>query len=363
MPECCRNTRNSAYCGCVGLTEGTGHSTRVSFSLFDGKIHTVSVLLTPPPPLTAAAPPPPPRARAMPPTGTAAVLVAMSCSGLGPAVSTLFTNPLEVCKTRLQLQGTENLYAGPLDCARKTWRAEGLRGLQAGVRVAAVREGSKTFFRYGLFAPFLAELHDASTGPAPLPTRLLAGAAAGAVSAVACNPLDLLKCQMQANGAGGARHYADTSALAAVRRIIAADRGRLRLGGVRALWAGVTVSVPRSMVSTAAMMTTVTFLRDGMLERYPESPRLATGIASLAGAAAQCFSIAPLDIVRARVYAPDHKGRRGPLAVAVSLVRQEGIFSFWAGAGVNFFRYAPHAFLSFQLIDGFKSLARRWDLL
>eukprot|EP01052_Picozoa_sp_SAG31_P006366 SAG31_NODE_292_length_18283_cov_10.859859_9_plen_47_part_00 len=39
------------------------------------------------------------------------------------------------------------------------------------------------------------------------------------------------------------------------------------------------------------------------------------------------------------------------------MVRNEGVFSFWSGAGVNFIRYAPHAVLSFWLIDAFKARA------
>ena len=70
---------------------------------------------------------------------------------------------------------------------------------QAGLYPAVVREGSKTFFRYGLFSPILAQLmhtfasDDGKASAAPVHLRLAAGAAAGAAAAVICNPLDLLK--------------------------------------------------------------------------------------------------------------------------------------------------------------------------
>ena len=102
------------------------------------------------------------------------LVLSMGCSGLGPAIATVFTNPLEVCKTRLQFSiegGQAKIYSGPLDCFRKTWRAEGLAGLQAGLGPAIVREGSKTFFRYGLFSPILAKLHDGPAATAPIGTR------------------------------------------------------------------------------------------------------------------------------------------------------------------------------------------------
>jgi hypothetical protein len=50
-----------------------------------------------------------------------------------------FSNPAELAKTRLQLQGElvkgggARVYKGPLDVLSKTWRNEGLRGLQRGL--------------------------------------------------------------------------------------------------------------------------------------------------------------------------------------------------------------------------------------
>ena len=68
------------------------------------------------------------------------LLLDMFCCGVGPAMATVFTNPLEVTKTRLQFsgeKGTSRLYSSPLDCIRATYRAEGLRGVQ--VRLPCAR--------------------------------------------------------------------------------------------------------------------------------------------------------------------------------------------------------------------------------
>ena len=49
------------------------------------------------------------------------------------------SNPAEVTKTRLQLQGELakgggiKVYSSPLDVFAKTWRNEGLRGIQRGL--------------------------------------------------------------------------------------------------------------------------------------------------------------------------------------------------------------------------------------
>ena len=223
------------------------------------------------------------------------VLLGMACSGLGPAIATVVSNPLEVCKTRLQFsgeRGSSRLYRGPLDCLRETWRKEGMRGLQAGLGPAVVREGSKTFFRYGLFSPILEALHDGPPSSAPVRTRMAAGAAAGAIAATVCNPLDLLKCQLQATGSAGARSYGYSSAVGAVRYIV-----RTSPQGVRALWVGTGISIPRSMTSTSVMMTVNSWLKEELLSRGCW-PQAATMLASLGAAACTIYAQAPLDIVR-----------------------------------------------------------------
>ncbi len=251
------------------------------------------------------------------------LLLSMACSGLGPAIATVFTNPLEVCKTRLQFSsegGRKRVYVGPLDCFRKTWQAEGVCGLQAGLGPAVLREGTKTFFRYGLFSPILAHLHEGTPASAPVSKRMAAGATAGAIAAVVCNPLDLLKCQLQASGGGGVRGYEYRSALGAIRYII-----RSSPKGARGLWVGTTVSIPRSMMSTSVMMTTQSWMKETALERQV-SPWVATAGSSLGAAAATIYAQAPLDIVRARLFSPKgaadlgNANQKGAVAIAATMM-------------------------------------------
>lgn len=52
------------------------------------------------------------------------------------------SNPAEVAKTRMQLQGelakegAQKVYKNAIDCLAKTWRNEGIRGLQRGLNTA-----------------------------------------------------------------------------------------------------------------------------------------------------------------------------------------------------------------------------------
>ena len=91
---------------------------------------------------------------------------------------------------------------------------------------------------------------------------------------------------------------------------------------------------------------------------------------ALGAAACTIYSQAPLDIVRARIFSPkaiEALGLYGgpaaagtsAVSVARQMMREEGLHSFWKGASINLVRYAPHAVLSFYLIDVFKSIAKQ----
>ena len=311
------------------------------------------------------------------------LLLSMGCSGLGPAIATVFTNPLEVCKTRLQFSiegGRQRVYGGAADCFRKTWQAEGVGGLQAGLGPAVVREGTKTFFRYGLYSPILAEIHDGPTASAPVSTRMAAGAAAGAIAAAVCNPLDLLKCQLQASGGGGVRGYEyrsaagkcltdDTRSLAlptqisqvlVLNRCNQVYRSDLPQGRARSVGRHIDlypaqhdvhigVFPPQyawhrykhilfyahialcqlcyiSMHRTGqVMMTTQSWLKETALE-WHVAPWFATASSSLGAAAATIYAQAPLDIVRARLFSPKgaaelgNANQKGSFAIAAAMM-------------------------------------------
>ncbi|KAG2022875.1 oxaloacetate carrier [Coprinopsis cinerea AmutBmut pab1-1] len=66
------------------------------------------------------------------------------CGGIAACIAVTVSNPAEVAKTRLQLQGElakgggVRVYNNSLDVLKKTWRNEGIRGLQRGLGPAYV---------------------------------------------------------------------------------------------------------------------------------------------------------------------------------------------------------------------------------
>jgi|1048.fasta_scaffold130011_1 hypothetical protein len=101
-------------------------------------------------------------------------------SALAPVFAVIFTNPFDTAKVRLQLQGQNKTdikeYKNSFDAIRKIFVNEGVKGLQKGLTPAMLREGSKNFFRIGLFEPILDLMHDKSIeGHVPGWKRVLAG--------------------------------------------------------------------------------------------------------------------------------------------------------------------------------------------
>ena len=148
----------------------------------------------------------------------------------GPALACIITNPADVAKTRLnlerELQSTEmSRTTGSIHKMRQTYAAEGLSGLQRGLRLAMVREASKNTFRIGLYQPLVDLGHAPGTAasPAPFAVMIPAAMASGAISALLTNPLDLLKTRLQLDGTHARGATASSSARSMAAAIVAEE--------------------------------------------------------------------------------------------------------------------------------------------
>jgi len=156
-------------------------------------------------------PPLPPAAPARRPRQLT-LLGSFLASSLSACAACLFTNPMEVIKTRLQLDGegaaasaaaaaarAPRQYSGIADALRKIAAQEGARGLQAGLAGALAYQVAMNGVRLGLYAPVQRALVRA-TGADPASVLLKATAAAfsGALGATLGSPLYMIKSRLQA---------------------------------------------------------------------------------------------------------------------------------------------------------------------
>ncbi|KAF9908186.1 Mitochondrial oxaloacetate carrier protein [Lobosporangium transversale] len=301
-------------------------------------------------------------------------------SALAPSIAVLFTNPFDTVKVRLQLQGefvrtrepgrngkeiirvSEKVYKSSLDCLVKTFRHEGIRGLQKGLFPAILKESSKNIFRLGLYDPILNTMHplsypgEASTAPAW--KRMIAGATCGAMGAISANPFELIKTRLQSHSSSGlavGNQYAYKGTFSALRTIIGTD-------GVMTLYRGSMISIARSMLGSAANLTTYSLIKDHARNNWDAQDGVILDMmSSLASAFVSVVVMNPMDVVRIRLYNRSSQSTsQSTLQSCRHILTTEGPLAFYKGFSTHFMRIGPHFTLTFvflgmlkrQLIEG-----------
>ena len=145
----------------------------------------------------------------------------VALAGVSNAMAATVTNPIDVVKVRLQLDGlgtqATRQYSGIVDAAAQLIRREGLSGLYRGIAASVLRELSYSGLRMGLYEPTKQLLGATDPSNTSLGLKVLSGALTGCFGSALANPLDLIKVRMQS--ATGAAPYASVgAALSAIRR-------------------------------------------------------------------------------------------------------------------------------------------------
>ena len=133
-------------------------------------------------------------------------------AGLAACGAITLTNPIDVVKTRLQLQGElargpDRAYTGIGQALLRIARKEGIRGLQRGLGAAYLLQFSNVGCRFGAYGS-LKQLLGVKPGASATDSlsSMLLGAASGSLAAVVSNPFFLLKSRFQAAGSEDVLH-------------------------------------------------------------------------------------------------------------------------------------------------------------
>lgn len=188
------------------------------------------------------------------------------------AIQCVICCPMELAKTRMQLQGTgekkskRKLYKNSLDCLVRIYRKEGFRGINRGMVTTLMREtpGFGVYFlAYDLLTRSLGcEPED----PYMIPKLLFAGGMSGIASWISTYPVDVIKSRLQADGVGGVNQYSG---------IMDCVRQSLRKEGWRVFSRGLVSTLLRAFPVNAATFATVTlfllYVREGQECSIPNS--------------------------------------------------------------------------------------------
>ncbi|KAG1834398.1 mitochondrial carrier [Suillus variegatus] len=295
------------------------------------------------------------------------MLESFLCGGLAGCIAVTVSNPAEVAKTRLQLQGElvkgggKRVYKDVLDVLAKTWRNEGIRGLQRGLGPAYVYQSLLLVTTQGSTSrsgrTINRSIGRSITDQIPF-TSVVAGAASGIIGASFGNPLFLIKARMQAYSPilpVGTQHYYKSSfdALATIFR-------------TEKLWGllrGMDAAILRTAMGSSVQLPTYKWTKNqlGSHGLLPSNSILTYLVSSSVSGVCVCIVMQPADTALTRVYnqpttrTPD--GRlsgilyRNPIDCLWKTFRTEGVFGWYKGSTAQFLRVAPHTIITLTVND------------
>eukprot|EP01098_Paradermamoeba_levis_P003239 TRINITY_DN1497_c0_g1_i1.p1 TRINITY_DN1497_c0_g1~~TRINITY_DN1497_c0_g1_i1.p1 ORF type:complete len:329 (-),score=54.88 TRINITY_DN1497_c0_g1_i1:122-1108(-) len=306
--------------------------------------------------------------------------------GLATGGAAIFTNPIEVVKTRLQLQGElkktskqERVYKGVFDAMYTITKHEGISGIQKGLGPAILYQFAMNGVRLGLYEPlkkFFSRMYFKGVGnnttinsnidkapPEPFLLKVLSGAIAGATGAAVGSPFYLVKTRFQSHSSylpvGHQHQYRNTwHALSS----IASE------GGVKGLFRGVNAAVLRVCVGSAVQLSTYDQIK-GHLIGYGLVQDNVVGhfSSSLLTGGAVVIAMNPFDVVATRMYNQKVEAGKGVLYsnvldCCIKIFTTEKLLGFYKGCLAHYLRLGPHTILTFVFWEQLKRLANYHEL-
>ncbi|XP_071945657.1 solute carrier family 25 member 35-like [Antedon mediterranea] len=295
------------------------------------------------------------------------VLGGVACCG-----ACLFSNPLEVVKTRMQLQGElkakgtyHRHYRNVFHAFYTIGKVDGLLALQKGLISALWYQLFMNGVRLGTYQT-LADigLTKDKDGKPIWHRSLIAGAVSGCCGAMVGSPFYLVKThlQAQANTAIAVGHQHTHHGLRD------AFIGIIRTEGIFGMWRGVTGAMARVMVGSAVQLSTFSTSKEYVKQSkvFRDDSIMVPFTASMVGGVVVVCFMTPFDVISTRLYnqGVDANGRgmyyRGFLDCFYKIFRNEGVLAFYKGWSASWFRLAPHTVLSLVFWDQTKAFYKNF---
>ncbi|KAG0052439.1 Mitochondrial oxaloacetate carrier protein [Gryganskiella cystojenkinii] len=281
--------------------------------------------------------------------------------GMAACGAVTLTNPAEVIKTRLQLQGElvkqspniPKIYTSFPQALTHILRYEGIRGIQRGLGSAYMYQLLMNGTRLGLYEPIKFQIHrlvdytSGSVGVSATGQRnnnnlvnIIAGGTGGVLSAFLASPLFLVKTRLQsytshaASVVGHQHHYRHT--FQALSRIYGEE-------GIRGLYRGVDASMLRTGVGSAVQLPLYDIVKQKLITTAGmENGALCHATSSLISGFFLCIVMNPFDIVSTRMFNQAGEFYKNPLDCFVKTIRTEGIGALYKGFTAHYLRIGPH---------------------
>ncbi|XP_043641749.1 solute carrier family 25 member 35 [Drosophila teissieri] len=282
--------------------------------------------------------------------------------GVAAMNAVVLTNPIDVVKTRMQLQGelaARGTYVEPYrNIAQAMWqiaRNDGLLALEKGLAPALCYQFVLNSVRLSVYSNAL-ELGylQNEDGSISFYKGMFFGALGGCTGTYFASPFYMIKAQQHAQAvqsiAVGFQHK-HTSMIDALQHIY-------RTNGIAGFWRAALPSLNRTLVASSVQIGTFpkakAFLKDN---GWVSHPVLLSFCAGLTSGTFVSVANSPLDVVTTRMYNQpvDEKGRglmyKGLIDCFTRIVKTEGLHGMYKGFWPIYFRSAPHTTLTFVFFE------------
>ncbi|XP_055619203.1 solute carrier family 25 member 35-like isoform X1 [Toxorhynchites rutilus septentrionalis] len=293
--------------------------------------------------------------------------------GIASMGATVFTNPLEVVKTRMQLQGelaSKGTYVRPYRSVSDAFvtivKNDGFLALQKGLTPSLCFQFIINAVRLGVYNTALENgLTRDADGKQSIWKSAFWGGTGGFVGSALASPFFMLRTHLQSKAtaqiAVGFQHK-HTGLLSALREIF-------QKYGVKGLYRGVAVTMPRAMLGSGGQLAGFGYTKD-MLTRNPlypgQSERIVSVLSGIAAGTVMAVTMTPPDVVATRLYNQgiDGSGKgiyySGVIDCFVKILRTEGVAGLYKGFWPHYVRIGPHSMLVLMFYDELKSVRRNY---
>lgn len=280
----------------------------------------------------------------------------------------IFSNPFELIKTRLQLQGELQkvgqatiVYKGMLHGVYRVCSDEGIFALYQGLGSAIVHQIVMNGIRFGLYNPvkkfFSSFFEEAKTPLEQVPINIASAFSVGLFGSWVASPFFLMKTRLQSRNASNqttkvGQQHEYSGMIDGLKKMY------LYEGGIRGFWSGAVSCMARTAVGSAAQLPMYDFVKQTGMQKYgydAHDVRLHI-FCSLCAAMNIVIFMCPFDTLNVRMFnnVKNSSGAHYSNNIFVALqqiLKVEGFAGLYKGWNALWFRTAPHSLFTFLFLE------------